>query len=281
VDDRDDAGASAVMVDLVRAWVDQAQRIIILTGAGISTDSGIHDFRGPNGVWTKNPQAEKTATLQHYLADPEIRELAWRTRVESPAFDAQPERRPPVDRALQDRGKLEAVVTQNVDGLHQRAGRRPGEGDRGPRHVVVDAVLAVPRPASDGGGARRVRAGEEDPPCLVCGGILKSDTISFGQQLDEDGDGTRVRRRRAQRPPDRRRIDPRVYPAANVVPARPFPWRRIVIANGEPTGMDRIADAVIRGPLASRCRAILTLYDAIFGRLNPDPLVGFPHGFIP
>ena len=67
-------------VQKVKTWVDEADRIAVLTGAGISTDSGIPDFRGPNGVWTKNPAAEKTATLQHYLADPDIRRLSWKNR---------------------------------------------------------------------------------------------------------------------------------------------------------------------------------------------------------
>src|SRR4051812_24105913 len=74
----------------VRAWIDQAARVVVLTGAGISTDSGIPDFRGPNGVWTKNPEAEKAATIQHYLADPDVRVRAWQTRISSPAWEAQP-----------------------------------------------------------------------------------------------------------------------------------------------------------------------------------------------
>jgi NAD-dependent deacetylase len=108
----------------------------------------------------------------------------------------------------------------------------------------------------------RGRAGEEDPPCLVCGGILKSDTISFGQQLDEDVIG------RAFDAAERSDLliaagsTLAVYPAANVVPHARSRGARIVIANGEPTGMDRIADAVIRGPLGLTLPAILTLYDA-------------------
>src|SRR5215207_6920781 len=109
----------------VRAWIDQARRVVVLTGAGISTDSGIPDFRGPNGVWTKNPEAEKAATIQHYLADPEVRLRAWQTRLSSPAWSAQPNAGHHALVELERRGKLHAIVTQNVDELHQRAGSTP------------------------------------------------------------------------------------------------------------------------------------------------------------
>src|SRR4051812_24634629 len=77
-------------VKAVQRWIDESDRITVLTGAGISTDSGIPDFRGPQGVWTKNPKAERTATLQHYLSDPETRKLSWKNRLSSPAWQAQP-----------------------------------------------------------------------------------------------------------------------------------------------------------------------------------------------
>src|SRR3974390_2155152 len=97
-----------------KAVVDPAQRITVLTGAGISTDSGIPDFRGPQGVWTKNPAAEKTSTLSNYLGDPEVRRLSWQQRGSSRAL---------VD--LERQGRLVALVTQNIDELHQKAGNRP------------------------------------------------------------------------------------------------------------------------------------------------------------
>src|SRR5918993_3602104 len=111
--------------EAARTWVAEAERIVVLTGAGISTDSGIPDFRGPNGVWTKNPGAEKMATIQHYLADPDIRRRAWRTRVESPAWDAMPNAGHRAIAGLEAAGRLRAVITQNVDGLHQMAGNDP------------------------------------------------------------------------------------------------------------------------------------------------------------
>ena len=170
-------------IDVVATWIDDAERITVLTGAGISTDSGIPDFRGPNGVWTKNPAAEKMATIQHYLADPDVRRQAWRTRAANPAFAAEPNAGHLAVVELDRRGKLHAVVTQNVDGLHQRAGLSD--------ELVVEVHGTMwwtrcwdcqdRRPMAE--TLARVHAGEEDPPCEVCGGILKSDTISFGQAL--------------------------------------------------------------------------------------------------
>ena len=156
---------------------------MVLTGAGISTDSGIADFRGPQGVWTKNPEAEKMATLQAYVSDPELRARSWQNRLTSPMWSASPNA---AHRALVDlerSGRLDLLVTQNIDGLHQKAGSDPARmveihgtslevmclscGDRQPAEPVHD----------------RVRAGEADPTCAICGGILKSATISFGQSL--------------------------------------------------------------------------------------------------
>ena len=109
----------------VRAWLREAERVVVLTGAGISTDSGIPDFRGPQGVWTKNPGAERTATLQHYMADPEVRKQAWRNRIDSPAWSAEPNPGHHAIVALEQQGKLHTLITQNIDELHQQAGNDP------------------------------------------------------------------------------------------------------------------------------------------------------------
>ena len=161
----------------------RAKRVVVLTGAGISTDSGIPDFRGPQGVWTKNPLAEKMSNIHYYLADREVRKLSWQNRMHSPAWSARPNAGHLALVELEKRSKLHALITQNIDELHQVAGNSPdkvievhgtmrrfmcwGCGMRGPMQLVLE----------------RVRAGEEDPHCRDCGGILKSDTISFGQQL--------------------------------------------------------------------------------------------------
>ena len=238
-------------IEKVRRWVDAARRVVVLTGAGLSTDSGIPDFRGPQGVWTRNPKAEKLSDIRYYMADPEVRKLAWQSRLEHTAWDAKPN---PGHLALVDlehRGKLHALVTQNIDELHQMAGNSP---DRilevhGTMRKVVCMGCGMTAPMQK--ALDRVRAGEEDPPCRDCGGILKSATISFGQALvPEVIDGAM----RAAAQADlflSIGTSLQVYPIAGVVPLARGAGAKIVILNAEPTPFDDIADAVFRDPISS------------------------------
>ena len=232
------------MIGQARAWIDAAARVVVLSGAGISTDSGIPDFRGPQGLWTQNPLAEKMSNIHYYLADPEVRKASWQNRLSSPAWKAKPNagHRALVD--LERRGKLHALITQNIDELHQIAGNSAarlievhgtmrkfmcwGCGMRGPMQLVLD----------------RVRAGEEDPPCRDCGGILKSDTISFGQQLVPE---VLVRAMRSAAEADlflAVGTSLQVYPVAGAVDIARAAGARIVIVNAQPTPFDEAADAV-------------------------------------
>jgi len=239
------------VLETVRGWIGAARRIVALTGAGISTDSGIPDFRGPQGVWTRNPEAEKQSTLQHYMADPDVRKRAWRSRLESPAWQAQPNAGHRALVALERRGTLDTLITQNIDGLHQRAGSAPERviEIHGTMREVV--CMACGERAAMERALARVRAGEDDPACRSCGGILKSATISFGQALVETD---LVRARDAAL-----RCDLllaigstlSVYPVAGVVPAAKDAGARVVIVNAEPTAMDGLADAVLRGPITA------------------------------
>jgi NAD-dependent deacetylase len=237
-------------VTLVRGWIGAASRIVVLTGAGISTDSGIPDFRGPQGVWTKNPEAEKQSTIQHYVADPDVRRRAWRSRLDSPAWAAQPNtgHRALVD--LERRGKLDTLITQNIDGLHQAAGSSPDrvvEVHGTMRQVVC---LACGERAPMERALARVRAGEDDPPCRTCGGILKSATISFGQSLvPEDLRRAELAARRCDL---MLAIGTKlsVWPVAGVVPVAKDAGARVVIVNAEPTDMDTLVDVVLRGSIA-------------------------------
>src|SRR5689334_5436705 len=170
-------------IDKVRGWIASAERVVALTGAGISTESGIPDFRGPQGVWTKNPLAEKLSDIRYYMSDPEVRKASWRSRLAHPAWHAQPNAGHLALATLEQRGKLHALITQNIDGLHQKAGNSPGRviEVHGTVHRVVCLDCGWKGPMLE--TLERVREGEEDPPCRQCNGMLKSDTISFGQSL--------------------------------------------------------------------------------------------------
>ncbi len=259
---RQDAGVTADDFEQARQWIAAATRITAFTGAGISTESGIPDFRGPNGLWTKNPAAEKAATLQHYLADVEVRRLAWQNRLHSPAWDAVPNRGHMAIYELERQGRLRAVVTQNIDELHQQAGHS--------RDNVIEVhgtmrwsrcwTCGDRRPMAE--TLERVRAGDDDPSCLVCmaigiDGVLKSDTVSFGQPLVPDVIDA------AMRAADDCDVllaagsSLSVFPAANVVPRAKATGARVVIVNGEPTAMDRFADVVLIGSLGDLLPALI------------------------
>ena len=240
-----------------RALVTAAHRIVALTGAGISTDSGIPDFRGPQGVWTLNPKAERTSSLQHYLTDPEVRAIAWQTRLHSPAWDARPNAGHRAIVELERQGRLDTLVTQNIDELHQRAGSSPG------RVVEVHGTMrraicwACKREWPMDVFLDRVRAGEVDPPCPVCGGIVKSATISFGQNLVEAD---------LERAFDAaRRCDLllcvgstlAVGPVNQMVPIARRAGAPIVIVNRDPTEMDALATVVVAGLIGDVLPAIV------------------------
>lgn len=244
-------------LDVVRGWVEGAERIVVLTGAGISTDSGIPDFRGPNGIWTKDPQAEKTSDIRYYISDPAVRRKAWQGRLHHPAWTAEPNagHRAIVD--LERRGNLLAVITQNVDGLHQRAGTDPSKVIEVHGTVTWVVCLDCGERAPMERALERVRAGEDDPPCRSCGGMLKSDTISFGQPLVEA---------------DLRRAEAvalaadlllavgstlTVYPVAGVPALAKANGARVVTINAEPTAFDDQADAVLTGQIADILPALV------------------------
>ena len=237
--------------------VERSARIVVLTGAGISTDSGIPDFRGPKGVWTLNPKAERMSDIRFYVSDPEVRCLAWQSRLAHPAWTAAPNsgHRALVD--LERSGRLHALLTQNIDGLHQRAGNHP---DRvievhGTIHfaICLSCARRLPMPEV----LDRVRGGEPDPACLECGGILKSDTISFGQPLVPEvldrawlaaaeadcviAVGTSLQ----------------VYPIAAIVPQAKAAGAALIIVNAEPTPFDGIADATLSASISEVLPALV------------------------
>ena len=243
-------------VHVVRQWIEASQRVVVLTGAGISTDSGIPDFRGPQGVWTRNPAAEAQSTIQNYLADPQVRRAAWRARLEHATWTARPNRGHLAIVALERRGKLHGLITQNVDELHRIAGNAPERiiEVHGTIRRVMCWTCGRRTPMED--ALARVRAGEADPACPHCGGILKSDTISFGQALDP---AVIDRAMKAAAEADLMLAvgtTLQVYPVAGAVPLAKDAGARVVIINDQPAAFDGIADAVLRGSISELLPAI-------------------------
>lgn len=244
------------LIEAARAFVERAGRVVVLTGAGISTDSGIPDFRGPGGVWTRDPKAERLSNIHYYVSDPEVRKAAWQGRLVHPAWAAQPNEGHRALVTLERLGKLHALVTQNIDGLHQRAGNSAGlvVEVHGTLHQVVCLDCGWKGPMQE--TLARLRTGEEDPPCTACGGMLKSDTISFGQPLvpevidramsaAEAADVLLAIGSRLQ-----------VFPVAAMVPAAKASGARIVIVNAQPTQFDEVADVVLRGSISQVLRQV-------------------------
>jgi NAD-dependent deacetylase len=246
-----------VLLTDVAGWLRSARATVALTGAGISTESGIPDFRGPQGVWTRDPAAERLSDIRHYVADPDLRRIAWQRRLDHPGWQARTNAGHRALAELERKGRLSLLVTQNIDGLHQLAGTSSERlveihgtmrevvcldcGDRGPMARTLD----------------RVRAGEPDPACLRCGGVLKSATISFGQPLVAED------LRWAEAASAACDLFLAIGTSLTVYPVALLPQRaraagaRLVIVNAEPTPLDREADAVLRQPIGEVLPALV------------------------
>jgi NAD-dependent deacetylase len=234
-------------LERVAGWIGEAAHVVALTGAGVSTASGIPDFRGPQGLWTRDPDAVRMATIDSYVGDAEVRRAAWRWRCDTRVSRLEPNPAHLALAELERDGRLDLVITQNVDGLHQRAGSSP---DRvvevhGTSAEVGCLACAHRWPADD--ILDRVEAGDPDPTCDRCGGMLKSATVSFGQALDPDD---LERADRGAREADvliAAGTTLGVYPVAAVPAIAAQHGARVVIVNGEPTEQDDLADVVLRG----------------------------------
>ncbi|MHB8263263.1 MAG: SIR2 family NAD-dependent protein deacylase [Acidimicrobiales bacterium] len=230
--------------------------VVVLTGAGISTDSGVPDFRGPEGLWTRDPDAEKLSDIRFYIADAGIRRRAWQERLHSSVWQAAPNEGHKALVTLEAQGKLHTLVTQNIDGLHQLAGNDPGKivEIHGTMREAVCMSCGVRYPMQE--VLERVDRGDTDPHCeeIVnggeCGGIIDAATVSFGQNLVEED---------LQRADEAAReaevllavgTSLAVYPAAGLVPIARASGASVVIVNGSPTEMDDLAHVVILGPIS-------------------------------
>jgi len=235
-----------------------AKRLVVLTGAGISTESGIPDFRSPDGIWAQHPPA----TYRAFMTDAAARRDYWRLRrvLARQVSDAQPNAGHRALAELERRGILAGVITQNFDGLHQRAGTTPTRliELHGTSHEAACQTCGARLPMPE--VQERVASGDDDPRC-VCGGFLKAATILFGQRvpdavLDAALDLTRS-------------CDCflvvgsslRVSPAAQLPRIALTAGKALLIINREPTALDGSADVVIHADAGPTLTQILTALD--------------------
>ncbi|MFG2637657.1 NAD-dependent deacetylase [Streptomyces sp. NPDC048362] len=231
--------------------------VAVLSGAGISTDSGIPDYRGPNGLWRRDPEAEKLVTYEFYMSDPEIRRRSWQMRRANRALCAGPNAAHRAVAELERSGTPVRVITQNVDGLHQLAGM--------PAHKVLELHGSARDVVCTGCGERgpmedalaRVDAGEPDPACLVCGGVLKSATVMFGERLDPVVLGEALAISKACTVFVAVGSSLQVHPAAGLADVAADYGARLVIVNAEPTPYDARADEVVREPIGTALPELL------------------------
>jgi NAD-dependent deacetylase len=242
---------SGTVPDLLPGWLTSARRICVLTGAGISTDSGIPDYRGPNGVWTRDPDAEKLVTLSYYVHDPEIRRKAWRMRRDLQVGEVRPNAGHAALVDLERQGRLRALLTQNIDGLHQAAGSSPDLVLE--LHGTIHEVecLSCRARTTMASAMERIDAGDPDPACLDCGGILKSATISFGQVLDAEVIDAAARAAADCDVFLAVGTSLTVHPAAGLTDVAAGSGARVVVVNAQETPYDHQADLVVREPIGT------------------------------
>ncbi|MEU5345425.1 Sir2 family NAD-dependent protein deacetylase [Streptomyces sp. NPDC020766] len=231
--------------------------VALLSGAGVSTDSGIPDYRGPNGLWQRDPEAQKLVTYEYYMGDPEIRRRSWQMRRKNRTLQAEPNAAHLAVAELERAGVPVRVLTQNVDGLHQLAGmpaRKVLELHGTARRFVCTKCHAR-GPMED--ALARVEAGEEDPPCLECGGVLKSATVFFGERLDPEVLGEAVAITKVCQVFIAVGTSLQVQPAAGLAGIAADHDARLVIVNAEPTPYDDRADDVVREPIGTALPRLL------------------------
>lgn len=250
----------------------EANRIVILSGAGLSTAAGIPDFRGPNGLWTKDPYAELVSDISWYLRDEDVRKAAWRRRCAPEVWAAQPTAAHRAIVELEKQGRLHGIVTQNTDGLHQLAGSSP--------ELVHEVHGSMRRWRCEMCGRTgpmeemrdRVHAGEDDPRCPDCGGITRATVILFGEVLEPDVIEAAITAVEGCDAIVAVGTTLGVYPVAGLFPTAIQRGAHAMIVNDSETPMDHLAHEVVRaarrrasGPARPKPGALVS------GRSHPKP----------
>jgi NAD-dependent deacetylase len=243
--------------DLIDLWR-RSEQVVVLSGAGTSTDSGIPDFRGPNGLWTRDPRSSAMFDIETYVQDAQVRERAWVGRRSHPAWTAEPNAGHLALTALQTAGRLGPILTQNIDGLHQKA----GSVDVLELHGTIwetQCLTCHDRVPT----LQTLEREEADPRCLRCGGILKTATISFGQRLDPQVLDAAIEAARQADLLVAIGTTLAVMPAAGLADMA----KHLAIVNASPTAYDDQADVVVRDPIGD-------VLPAVARALGCPPLTG-------
>lgn len=246
-------------IEQVAEWINTADRVVALTGAGISTESGIPDFRGPNGIWTRDPHAEKVSNIQTYLANSAVRRKSWEIERTNPMRDAQPNAGHYALAELHELNCLDFICTQNIDGLHQKAGF--------PDDFIVEIHGNNRETVCTSCGQRlpiqeTLDRKDADPRCLRCDGILKRGVVYFNEQLNPQDLA------RAERQAEFASVflaigtSLEVYPAAGLPGIAKFHGARFVIFNAQRTSQYYQADAYFPEPLGKALPELVKLVKA-------------------
>ena len=228
----------------------EAERILVFSGAGLSTESGIPDFRSPGGLWSKYDPSE--FYFDRFLSDERARAAYWKMSTESYQImkDARPNRAHLAIKTLEDRGRLLAVVTQNIDRLHHKAGVSP--------HRIIEihgtafsvSCLSCGKTYDRNEIEDRIKSGVDVPTCDDCSGILKPDTISFGQAMPEDKMARSFTLAQESDLCMALGSSLVVYPAASVPSVAVESGAKLMIINRDETPLDPRADVVVHGSLS-------------------------------
>jgi NAD-dependent deacetylase len=243
----------------------EARKILLFTGAGLSTESGIPDFRSPGGVWSKYDPSD--FYFQRFISDEKAREKYWEMSTEFFATmkDALPNPAHLAAKTLEDDGKLLAIVTQNIDRLHHKAGNSPGKIIEIHGTAFTVSCLECGKGYGRQEIQERLRSGVKVPRCDDCRGILKPDTVSFGQAMPEEKMAAALNHAGECDLCMVLGSSLVVYPAASVPVHAVRSGAKLIIVNRDPTPLDAEAALVIRGSLS---RVLQGMVDHLKGTLS-------------
>ncbi len=259
-------GHTAVQTERLAEAICSSKRIVAFTGAGISTESGISDYRSPGGIWDRYDPAD--INFQGFLSSEKSRKIYWRFSRElyQPIKDAEPNDAHLALAELEKMGKLDCVITQNIDGLHERAGSSPEKVIELHGTVFKVRCLGCQREWPRDEIEERLGKGEEIPLCTECGGLLKPATVSFGQSMPQKETAEAFRRARDCELLIAIGSSLLVQPAASVPLEAVRSGAKLAILNLTETPLDGYADFLIRDKIGGVMREVL---EGVKGALAP------------